>query len=314
MLTIIIPTHNRQDYFKKIFSYYADWKANILLVDSSKSRYSGNIPAFVSYIYVPGLSFAAKVAKALNDTSDDFITLVPDDDFLIQEIAEQSIIFLNSNKNYVAYTGKFIWYSNFKNKIKIYDLNPAPPTICSMVKSVEPSAILRVEQYLANYHQILWSTFNRKYLLEFFDVLKKIELSNDNFIEILLAIFLCSRGVIFVDKKYWCIRARSLSDHWGRRNLPLGSYPNFISDYTNIRASFETLVEGNLCDAGFKSYLDSYSPSYMGKIISNFGNKKLFCWFQKILFNRSVLKASHVTQYEKMIDKILFSKNYNFVD
>ena len=300
MQTIIIPTHNRQNYFKKIFTYYDGWNTTVLIVDSSLNPYTGAVPEFICYMHTPTLSFTQKLVKALEASDDEFVTLCADDDFLIKESAVKSFNFLSENNNYVAYTGKFIWFSKLKDFLKVYDLYPLQPNIPYTKVAPDISPLLRVEAYLTNYYQILWATYSRKYLLQFFEVMSTVCLQNDNFIEIFLAIYLCSQGGIFIDQDFWCIRARTLSDHWGGRHLPLAQYPGFLKEYSIIRAVFKEIINESLIDLGVRVYLNACKTAPINTL-QNIKNRLADQFFKKSLFKQSVMDAQVVNQFDSLI-------------
>ena len=301
MQTIIIPTQNRHHYFKKIFSYYESWGIRVLLVDSSCDCFSDKIPYFISYMHTPGLSFTEKLLKALQTVTSDFVTLCADDDFLIEKSARDSFNFLRKNKEYVAYTGKYIWFSNINKSFKIYDLNP--PKTCDrlMNQNGELSSLLRVKEYLSNYHQILWSTFHKQYLLQFFEAISQISLHNDNFIEITMAIFLCAKGCIFVDQNFWSIRERTQFDHWGAQQEQLAQYVNFRKEYSAIREIFKESIDEHLMDTGFDVYLDTHKIT-VERGLQNIKNIISHRFFKKFFFNRSIIKAKEIHEFYSLVD------------
>ena len=57
-LTLIIPTHNRQDYLNRSYSYFSTINVKVIYCDSTVIPCELNPPDNISYIHLPNYSFS----------------------------------------------------------------------------------------------------------------------------------------------------------------------------------------------------------------------------------------------------------------
>lgn len=118
LVTILIPTHNRHQYLKRILEYYKDENISIIVADSTKEAYiadnKGN--SLVQYFHLPTHSLPGKLEWAINKVKTPYVVMCSDDDFTVPGAIYKSIEFLKQNKDFVAAQGNCISYSKKKTK------------------------------------------------------------------------------------------------------------------------------------------------------------------------------------------------------
>lgn len=116
LVTILIPTHNRHQYLKRILEYYKDENISIIVADSTKDAYisenKGSSP--VQYFHLPAHSLPAKLEWAINKVETPYVVMCSDDDFTVPGAIYKSIEFLKQNKDFIAAQGNCISYSKKK--------------------------------------------------------------------------------------------------------------------------------------------------------------------------------------------------------
>lgn len=108
-LTIVIPTHYRHSYLKRLLDYYSREDIRILVADSTDERFPH--PALstkVSYIHYPETSYADKMAAIFNNVETDYAVLCADDDFLVPSTLKQCLQFLERNPEYSSVQGNAV--------------------------------------------------------------------------------------------------------------------------------------------------------------------------------------------------------------
>lgn len=124
-VTLVIPTHNRNGYLKRILDYYSSVLIRVIVVDSTSQPYSGLIDTKrVVYNHYPDMPMPQKIKQALNQVKTKFVVMCADDDFVIPEAINACVIFLNENKFFVAAQGNTISYKKQNNYDSYIELNP----------------------------------------------------------------------------------------------------------------------------------------------------------------------------------------------
>ena len=124
-ITLIIPTHNRSGYLKRILDYYSYVPLQIIVVDSTREPFSGQFdPVKILYNHFPDMPMPMKIAKALVQVKTRFVAMCADDDFIIPEGMISCINFLNQNKGFVAAQGNNISYKKSDNYEEYIEINP----------------------------------------------------------------------------------------------------------------------------------------------------------------------------------------------
>jgi len=118
-LTIIIPTYERHNLLLRAIEYYKSWNCQVIICDSSESKYKGTIPNNFQYFHSPKSTLGNKIYNALENVDTKYTCLSPDDDFLAKNALSLGINFLDNNKEYMSVQGNIIEFKNRRNKIQI---------------------------------------------------------------------------------------------------------------------------------------------------------------------------------------------------
>jgi glycosyltransferase domain-containing protein len=117
-LTIVIPTHNRHKYLKRVLAYYEDYNVDIVVVDSSKEHFTGDIKSIgVKYHHLPEIDYEEKLHYVLKNIKTKYTTLCADDDFIVKSAINKCVNFLDSNSDYGSVQGNHIYYNMHKNSM-----------------------------------------------------------------------------------------------------------------------------------------------------------------------------------------------------
>ena len=161
MLSIIIPTHNRPKYLKRILSYYSDYQIayNIIVADSSSDEvkkvnektislftnksisHLSNYPSTIEPLY--------KIADAVNHVNTEYCVFCADDDFITPNGINQSVDFLEKNPDFTVAHGYYIYFClkiGEEGKEQFYSTPPYPHE-----SILFPDAEARLNYHLSNY-------------------------------------------------------------------------------------------------------------------------------------------------------------------
>lgn len=162
MITILIPTHNRPGYLKRILSYYDDYQIayNIIIADSSSNKNKKLnkrvISSFsninISHIdkYPLEIYPASKLTDALNNVDTKYCVFCADDDFITPDGINQSVDFLENNPDFAVAHGYYISFRLAKTRSgkERFCWNPT----YYLHKSITfPDAEERLRSHLSNY-------------------------------------------------------------------------------------------------------------------------------------------------------------------
>jgi len=121
-ITIIIPTHERENLLKRALAYYSNFEyVNIIICDSSTKQSLIPIPIEMLYLHLPGYTFASKLFIALEKVSTPYTCLSADDDFFVESSLINSANFLKNNSDYVSVTGHYIHFILTDNKDVLFN-------------------------------------------------------------------------------------------------------------------------------------------------------------------------------------------------
>lgn len=163
---ILIPTHNRPEYLKRVLDYYQKYGKdfNFVITDSSslknktrnkkivagypelKINYKSNFPERL----VQSLKFGETVKLARSK----YCVFCGDDDFIVPSAIYESVKFLEENPDYVAAHGTYIGFQLFRvlsRSIFRWRFRYTPLTI-----AFSPP-IKRLDFHLRNYVHLIWS-------------------------------------------------------------------------------------------------------------------------------------------------------------
>ncbi len=116
LVTILIPTHNRHRYLKRILEYYQDEAVSIIVADSTKDAYkvSNQGRSSVQYFHLPAYTLPSKLEWSINKVKTPYVVMCSDDDFTVPGAIYKSIQFLKQNKEFIAVQGNCISYNKKK--------------------------------------------------------------------------------------------------------------------------------------------------------------------------------------------------------
>ena len=108
-LTIIITARNRRSTLPRVIEYYKEFKGKVILLDESSKSW-GDIAKYdyLEYIHLPDSNWMNSMCYALNQVQTKYVTVIPDDDFLMLNNIGNIIQFLEENPKYICATGQQI--------------------------------------------------------------------------------------------------------------------------------------------------------------------------------------------------------------
>lgn len=179
--TLIIPTHNRSVYLKRILSYYyqQNCKFQFIICDSSAEAFQ-EISFFskklnISYFHVPKLSYADKLYSVADLIKTDYASFCADDDFIFIDSILKCIEFLKYSPDYVSVQGKYFGFSKTGKLITTYPIYSG--TLSIDLNQASPS--LRLKEYNKKYFLAVYSVhrgFVLRKTLKLFENVKNIYL------------------------------------------------------------------------------------------------------------------------------------------
>jgi len=242
--TVLVPTHERQNYIERIVKYYGKYDVNLVIVDSSKNRCNTDFDGDkVTYLHLPKMSFYEKIIKACDEINDEFLVLAPDDDFIYYPSIQSSYEKMNTDKRISLCMGEFEFF-HVRNVDHIYH---RPSSFLNNNKLMSDSKRVQISHFMSNYSQVLWSAYRKDVFLKSMQLLKLACFENENFIEISIASTALSMGNIFYMNKYFGLREETDEEHWGSRHKSISlhdtrdldklhnlHYDEFGNDHSNL--------------------------------------------------------------------------------
>jgi len=181
-LTLIIPTHERHSYLKRVLDYYSRFNLSIYIVDSSTLPYSiDGLKSNMKYVHVPGISYTSKMEQAFNQVNSTFSVLCADDDFIVPASMGKCRDFLISEPEYVSVQGYYNSFYQEGTNIKYYP--NYTHSINLDINSGLPSG--RLNQLFGSYMHLIYSVHLTRVFREFFQQLHQITIKNPIQIEVL---------------------------------------------------------------------------------------------------------------------------------
>ena len=119
-VTIVIPTYKRYPFLKRLLKFYQGFPTpvKILILDSTPiESIDTELDQLVSRKNITWKRFSTKmtywtrIAKGLKFIKTDYVTLCPDDDFIIPKAINKCINFLNNNSNYSSAHGLYFFHT-----------------------------------------------------------------------------------------------------------------------------------------------------------------------------------------------------------
>jgi glycosyltransferase domain-containing protein len=290
-LCLIIPTHNRPEYISRAVSYLVqiNYSGDVCICDSSAVPWRGAVPLNVEYRNVPDESFPDKVLSVITEKQHKLFILCPDDDFIVLSSVYSGYEFMKMEPGCSCYTGTYFDYLKEEKTGDIYAMTRCIPR---NIFSRDP--VCRAVKLMSNYHMMLWNMFRRDTLITAFKGIRAAEFSNDNYIELMLAITAAIDGSIKIAAVPWMVRERSVADDsWGKRHAPLSRTKikteyDLHRDYCNAADYFEKTygtMGHQVWVAGIESYFEMLTPVQIRNITRRLA-RKVF-WRVMRLFGKS---------------------------
>ena len=117
MVTLIIPTLDRQDLLLRAIDYYQHFDCKVLIVDSSDNKFVHKFPDNITYKHLPKACWTEKLYEAAKDIVTPYVCLAADDDYLLESSLKESIFFLSNNLEYASAQGRYYKFELIKNQV-----------------------------------------------------------------------------------------------------------------------------------------------------------------------------------------------------
>ncbi len=167
LVEIVIPTHNRTDFLKRVLDYYAKTgtQFNFIIADSSSPKnklYNRKLiksyPTLkISYIdsFPENLEQHVKFSQMVKFIKLKYCVFCPDDDFIVPSGIKECVKFLEKNPDYSAAHGTYLGFYLFKgvlgNKSFWWNFRYSNSSITA------ERAGRRVFSYLCNLNLVMWA-------------------------------------------------------------------------------------------------------------------------------------------------------------
>lgn len=277
---VVVPTHNRQDYIVRSMAYFSSFNMKVVYLDSSKSVFRCKTPSNVKYVHCPSLTFVEKISKYLGECTYPYVCLCADDDIIFEESVNVGLDYLSKNKNVSTVVGNHLGFKKESGgSAFLLKKTLTTPKLTELANS-------NVNEYLSNYHQVLWGLYRKDMLKGAFEILEETKFENDNFIEILLATYASYHGGIKVMDVFFGAREVTESISWGKKQKSIrqieGEYC-FIRDKVKFIASLRAVMGEEIPVMALDSYLHSgdRNKGNKSKMIYKYLEKKILSFMYR---------------------------------
>lgn len=292
-LIIIIPTHNRQHYLRRVIKYYSEFPCKVYICDSSKEKADLESSGNIIYRWVPQSNFYGKVLDVLNETSADFYALSPDDDFLKQETLMECYDELKENEEYSFGIGKQYLFN--KGDASHFEYHKGLNKLSGFNELSFSSKEVCMGYFWSHYQNILWSLFRRNVILRAFTYLKECNFNNGNFVETILGIEGLRDGKVYVSQNGLNYREYITEEHWGNTTQSI-TYDN-IQKSNNLRKDLELFNKLYKGDSIASLWFSTYIACQKNKNRNLF--VRIFNYLTKIV--RMIIKSGGRTENSYII-------------
>lgn len=264
---IIIPTHNRHDYFQRIISYYKNFRYQVKIVDSSAEQYSfEELPVNIQYFHLPDYNFLGKIDYVLKQSKAQYIMLIPDDDFVFESFLRKGVGYLDANDDFSLVTGK--WFCFRDDNYIVHELYKSE----HFRDCREDDAVSRCHNYLNDYFMTFWALYRKELFSKIYRILGELNLCYIAMNEIIQAALIGYYGKIrfinhcFLGAREVRVRSRTKvvpvvpanNQYRALKVTKESTYEVFNEEFHNITASLDALMF-----QGFTKLLsDSYNLYY----------------------------------------------------
>ena len=190
--TIVIPTHYRHELLSRVLKYYADVDVTVLVADSTKDKFLGEVPKNCQYFHYPDMSFYKKMISIVSKVTSKYSVMCADDDFISPRAIENCEQFLEENEAYSSAQGNYIVFKFGRhNKLRSY-----PTWLETFNYHVEEKQVdERLKKHFKNYLQLFYSVHKTEMLRSFFQDLEDFPAQFNGFlIEYALTLYALSSG------------------------------------------------------------------------------------------------------------------------
>lgn len=207
-VTILIPTHERPNYLKRILFYYLNLDVNVFVADSSAQSTFIN-QANVKYLHLPGVLMMDKIKQALELITTEYVIMNADDDFVELDSVIKGCDFLSNNPDYSSVQGCYVGFEICKEGVS--QMYPIYPQLCG-INICQNSSELRLYAFYQNYAQLFYS-LSRTILFKrvYHDAIKN-KIENYNLVELMLAFYNIIDGKNKTLPLFWSLRESGLRE------------------------------------------------------------------------------------------------------
>jgi glycosyltransferase domain-containing protein len=131
-LTICIFTYNRPKELIRAINYWSDYKVKILVMDASPQDLEINKTQYLNYFHEPQLSLQQRLIKFSENIETEYMLLSPDDDFFFPKGLDETLMFLENNKDFSSAQGlrirfydypAFNWLPDYLDQVNLKFVN-----------------------------------------------------------------------------------------------------------------------------------------------------------------------------------------------
>jgi glycosyltransferase domain-containing protein len=174
MISLLIPTYNRPGYLKRILGYYSDYRVpyNIIVADGSsdevKQVNEQTVHSFpilkIRHLhkYSSETHHFLRIEDALKSVVTEYCVLCADDDFITPNGINQSLDFLDKNRDFAVAHGRYIFFYFDQGGKRQFKWNPAYS--CESITFTDPA--VRLSHHLSNYLTPTFYSVHRTDLLQ----------------------------------------------------------------------------------------------------------------------------------------------------
>lgn len=112
-LTICIFTYNRPQELIRLVNFWSQYKVKVLVMDASTQDLKIKRNANLTYFHVPQLTLQQRLVKFSENIKTEYMLLSPDDDFFFPKGLNETILFLNGNKDFSSAQGLRIRFYDY---------------------------------------------------------------------------------------------------------------------------------------------------------------------------------------------------------
>jgi glycosyltransferase domain-containing protein len=181
-ITLIIPTHNRENYLKRILDFFNEYEElQIIIADSSIKKFKSTKlnKSNIIYSYTPKVGPTEKWSNILKLVKTPYVLYCADDDFISIKAIKKSLQFLENNKDYVCAQGRILTFINNSERSTFQYLFTTNSTHTNFenknFKVTSNNPLKRLKQISSPYRHLSYSIHRYKSIYEIYLLLKNIK-------------------------------------------------------------------------------------------------------------------------------------------